>query len=127
MDYASADWGDNRTLSNKVFTNSTVTLEMVTIPCVNPCENIFDLISDHDTMQGNTVIMHTTLESISIERSRPIQFYINVSFDLHFKLSVYHLQRFYPKRLTISTLVIRSETIYRCWYSKDVHRTKCKY
>ena len=83
MDYASADWGDNRTLSNKVFTNSTVTLEMVTIPCVNPCENILDLISDHDTMQGNTVIMHTTLESILFERSRPTQFYINVSFDLH--------------------------------------------
>ena len=33
----------------------------------------------------------------------------------------------YLKRLTISTFVIRSETIYRCRYSKDVHRTKCKY
>ena len=36
-------------------------------------------------------------------------------------------RRFYPKRLTISTFVIRSETIYHCRYSKDVHRTKCKY
>ena len=35
--------------------------------------------------------------------------------------------RFNPKRFTISTFVIRSETIYRCRYSKDVHRTKCKY
>ena len=37
---------------------------------------------------------------------------------------------FYPKRLTISTFVIRSETLHRCWYSKEVHRTKvqkCKY
>ena len=32
---------------------------------------------------------------------------------------------FYPKRLTISTFVIRSETIYRRRYSRDVHRTKC--
>ena len=36
-------------------------------------------------------------------------------------------RRFYPKRLTISTFVIRSETIFCCWYSKDVHRTKCKH
>ena len=36
-------------------------------------------------------------------------------------------RHFYPKRLTISTFVIRSATIYRCRYSKDVHRTKCKY
>ena len=36
-------------------------------------------------------------------------------------------RRFYPKRLTISTFVIRSATIYLCRYSKDVHRTKCKY
>ena len=34
-------------------------------------------------------------------------------------------RRFYPKRLTISTFVIRSATIYRCRYRKDVHRTKC--
>ena len=61
---------DNRTLSNKVFTNSTATLEMVTTPRVNPCENILDLISDHDTILGNTVIMHTTLESILFEISR---------------------------------------------------------
>ena len=34
-------------------------------------------------------------------------------------------RRFYPKGLTISTFVIRSETIiYHCWYSKDVHRNK---
>ena len=35
-------------------------------------------------------------------------------------------RRFYPKRLTMNTFVIRSETIYRRPYSKDVHRTKCK-
>ena len=35
-------------------------------------------------------------------------------------------RRFYPKRLTISTFVMRSETIYRCQYRKDVHRAKCK-
>ena len=33
-------------------------------------------------------------------------------------------RRFNPKRLTISTFVIGSETIYRCLCSKDVHRTK---
>ena len=36
-------------------------------------------------------------------------------------------RRFYPKRLTIRTFVIRSASIYRCRYRKDVHRTKCKY
>ena len=35
--------------------------------------------------------------------------------------------RFYQKRLTINTFVIRSASIYRCRYRKDVHRTKCKY
>ena len=34
---------------------------------------------------------------------------------------------FYPKQLTISTFVIRSATIHCYRYSKDVHRTKCKY
>ena len=32
---------------------------------------------------------------------------------------------FYPKRPTISTFVRRHRNIYRCWDSKDVHRTKC--
>ena len=36
-------------------------------------------------------------------------------------------RRFYPTRHTISTFVIRSETIYCCQYSKDAHRTQCKY
>ena len=34
--------------------------------------------------------------------------------------------RFYAKRLTISTTSYTFETIYRCRFSKDVHRTKCK-
>jgi hypothetical protein len=32
-------------------------------------------------------------------------------------------RRFYPKRLTISTFSKEREIIYRCRYSKDVHRT----
>ena len=32
-------------------------------------------------------------------------------------------RRFYPKRLTISIFVVRSATIYRYRYSKDVHRS----
>ena len=34
-------------------------------------------------------------------------------------------RRFHPKRLTISTFVIRSAMIHRYRYGKDVHRTKC--
>ena len=35
-------------------------------------------------------------------------------------------RRFYPKHLIISELLRRREKLYRCWFSKDVHRTKCQ-
>ena len=48
------------------------------------------------------------------------------TFTFTFTFSAFS-RRFYPKRLTLSTFVIRSETIYHCQYSKDGHRAKCKY
>ena len=54
------------------------------------------------------------------------RFNLDVYVTLRFTFRAFS-RRFYPKWLTVSTFVIRSETIYRCRYSKDVHRTKCKY
>ena len=49
-----------------------------------------------------------------------------ISFKFTFTFRAFS-RHFYPKRLTISTFVTRSASIYRCRYRKDVHRTKCKY